>query len=54
MCIPYCGGRSSDEFTEDQWLEVGRLIGRSHAVGAVHSAKERMVLAPNHSTQQSG
>jgi Ser/Thr protein kinase RdoA (MazF antagonist) len=48
--FPYCGGRSSDEFTEDQWLEVGRLIGRSHAVGAVHPAKERMVLAPNHST----
>ena len=50
--FPYCGGRSSDEFTEDQWLEVGRLIGRSHAVGAVHSAKERMVLAPEISTQQ--
>lgn len=50
--FPYCGGRSSDEFTEDQWLEVGRLIGRSHAVGAVRPAKERMVLAPEQSTQQ--
>jgi Ser/Thr protein kinase RdoA (MazF antagonist) len=49
--FPYCGGRSSDEFTEDQWLEVGRLLGRSHAVGAVHPAKDRMVLAPQHSTQ---
>jgi len=52
FCVfSYCGGRSSDEFTEDQWLEVGRLIGRSHAVGAVHPAKDRMVLAPEHSTQ---
>jgi len=49
--FPYCGGRSSDEFTEDQWLEVGRLIGRSHAVGAVHPAKNRMVLAPECSTR---
>ncbi len=49
--FPYCGGRSSDEFTEDQWLEVGRLLGRTHAVGAVHPAKDRMVLTPQHSTQ---
>ncbi len=49
--FPYCGGRSSDEFTEDQWLEVGRLIGRSHAVGSVHPAKNRMVLAPDRSTR---
>jgi len=50
--FPYCGGRSSDEFTEDQWLEVGRLLGRCHAVGAVHPSRERMVLAPKHSTRQ--
>ena len=50
--FPYCGGRSSDEFTEDQWLEVGRLIGRSHAVGAVHAAENRVQMAPDHSTRQ--
>lgn len=50
--FPYCGGRSSDEFTEDQWLEVGRLIGRTHAVGAVHPSRERMIMAPEHSTRQ--
>ncbi len=49
---PYCGGRSSDEFTEDQWHEVGRLLGRCHAVGAVHPSRERMILAPEHSTRQ--
>jgi Ser/Thr protein kinase RdoA (MazF antagonist) len=49
---PYCGGRSSDEFTEDQWLEVGRLLGRCHAVGAVHPSRDRMILAPDHSTRQ--
>lgn len=49
--FPYCGGRSSDEFTEEQWLEVGRLLGRSHAIGAVHPAKNRLVLSPNQSTR---
>jgi Ser/Thr protein kinase RdoA (MazF antagonist) len=50
--FPYCGGRSSDEFTEDQWLEVGRLLGRTHAVGAVHPSRERMIMKPECSTRQ--
>ncbi len=41
-----CGGRSSDEFTEEQWLEIGRLLGRTHAVGAVHSAGDRVQMVP--------
>ncbi len=48
--FPRCGGRSSDEFTEDQWLEIGRLLGRSHAVGAVHGAKDRVIMTPDHLT----
>ena len=49
--FPRCGGRSYDEFNEDQWLEIGRLIGRSHAVGAVHASRDRIIMEPNHSTK---
>jgi Ser/Thr protein kinase RdoA (MazF antagonist) len=29
-CFPRYGGRSIDEFSEDQWVQVGRIIGRLH------------------------
>jgi Ser/Thr protein kinase RdoA (MazF antagonist) len=44
------GGRSHDEYSDDQWLEIGRLLGRIHSVGAVRSARHRVVMAPDHST----
>ncbi len=50
-CFPKCGGRSYDEYSEDQWLELGRLIGRVHAVGATHLPQDRITMAPGHSTQ---
>ena len=50
--FPRCGGRSYDEFNEDQWLEIGRLLGRSHAVGAVHPSRERITMLPDHSTSE--
>jgi Ser/Thr protein kinase RdoA (MazF antagonist) len=50
--FPRCGGRSYDEFNEDQWLEIGRLLGRSHAVGAVHDSHDRITMLPNHSTKE--
>ena len=49
--FPKCGGRSVDEFTEDQWLQLGRLLGRVHTVGAAGSAKNRIVMAPGRSTR---
>ncbi len=49
--FPRCGGRSYDEFNEDQWLEIGRLLGRSHAVGAVHPSSDRITMLPGQSTQ---
>jgi len=49
--FPRCGGRSYDEFSEDQWLEIGRLLGRCHATGAVHQAKDRITMLPTHSMQ---
>lgn len=50
--FPRCGGRSYDEFTEEQWLEIGRLLGRSHAVGSIHPASDRITMLPEHSTSE--
>jgi len=49
--FPRCGGRSYDEFNEDQWLEIGRLLGRSHAVGAIHPSRDRVTMLPGRSTK---
>lgn len=49
--FPKCGGRSVDEFSEDQWLELGRLLGRVHNVGAAGAAENRVVMTPNRSTR---
>jgi len=48
--FPKCGGRSIDEFTEDQWLQLGRLLGRVHQVGEMSKAKHRLIMAPHKST----
>lgn len=44
------GGRSHDEYNDEQWLEIGRLLGRIHSVGAVRAARHRLTMAPEHST----
>ena len=49
--FPKKSGRSSDEFTDDQWEEIGRLLGRVHAVSATQSASNRIVMTPNQSTR---
>jgi Ser/Thr protein kinase RdoA (MazF antagonist) len=49
--FPKCGGRSFDEYTDDQWLELGRLLGRTHAVGATHPPRDRVILSPDRSTR---
>lgn len=48
--FPKCGGRSSDEFTDDQWLQIGRLLGRVHQVAETGKAKNRITMAPRQST----
>ena len=48
--FPRCGGRSSDEFSEAQWLEIGRLLGRCHSIGAIHPAPNRIRMLPDQST----
>ena len=43
---PRCGGRLVDEYTDEQWLELGRLLGRVHAAGATGNAAGRNRLHP--------
>ena len=50
--FPKTGGRSFDEYTADQWLELGRLLGRTHNVGALRAPRDRPCLAPDRSTRQ--
>jgi Ser/Thr protein kinase RdoA (MazF antagonist) len=48
--FPKKGGRSFDEYNDDQWLELGRLLGRTHAVGCGRKPQDRVTLAPDQST----
>ena len=48
---PRCGGRLVDEYTEEQWLELGRLLGRVHRVGASRQATKRNRLHPEQTTR---
>lgn len=50
--FPKCGGRSVDEFTDDQWLQLGRLIGRMHQVGETAVASHRVTMGPDDSSSQ--
>ncbi|MEW6501831.1 MAG: serine/threonine protein kinase [Thermodesulfobacteriota bacterium] len=49
--FPKCGGRSFDEYADEQWLEIGRLLGRVHAVGAGRTPHGRIVMRPDRSTR---
>ena len=50
--FPKKSGRSFDEYTDDQWLELGHLLGRTHSVGAGRSPVDRITMAPDESTRQ--
>ncbi|MEP7217738.1 MAG: serine/threonine protein kinase [Bacteroidota bacterium] len=43
-------GRSCDEPTDNQWEELGRLLARVHAVGAIHPPRNRITMTPGRST----
>lgn len=49
--FPKRGGRSVDEFSDHDWLQIGRLLGRIHAVGARRRCKARLVMTPEASTR---
>ncbi|MDA0323646.1 MAG: serine/threonine protein kinase [Verrucomicrobia bacterium] len=49
---PKKGGRVCDEPSDDEWKQLGRLIGRMHQVGVAGSADHRIRMHPNESTEQ--
>ncbi len=50
--FPKRGGRPLDEPAFELWPQLGRLIGRMHAVGARHLPRHRIVIHPRHSTRE--
>jgi len=48
--FPRKGGRCVDEFTDEQWLAVGMLLGRMHLVGAHRTPQARNRLHPGVTT----
>ncbi len=49
--FPRCGGRLVDEYSVEQWLELGRLLGRLHAVGTLQEAPGRNRLHPDQTSR---
>ncbi len=47
--FPRMGGRPCDEPGRNEWLQIGRLIGRIHQVGARRAAAHRIMLDPRQS-----
>jgi len=50
--FPKRGGRSVDEFDDEQWLQLGRLLGRVHAIGEGKACRFRPLMSPTASTRQ--
>jgi len=50
--FPKCGGRSFDEYDDEQWLQLGRLLGRVHSTGETRKAEHRICMSPGDSTSQ--
>lgn len=48
---PRCGGRLVDEYRDEQWFELGRLLGRLHAVGRTGAAPDRVRLHPEETSR---
>ncbi len=49
--FPRKGGRLVDEYSDDQWLELGRLLGRTHLVGAARLPGDRPRMVPWETTR---
>ena len=49
--FPKLGGRICDELNQEQWIEVGRLLGRVHQVGSEYIAEHRITMSPSESAQ---
>jgi Ser/Thr protein kinase RdoA (MazF antagonist) len=49
--FPRMGGRPCDEPSRSEWLQIGRLLGRIHQVGARQPAASRLALDPRKSSR---
>ena len=49
--FPKKWGRNVDEYNDDQWLELGHLLGRTHTVGEKLRPKDRLTMTPEKSTR---
>lgn len=49
--FPRMGGRACDEPSRAEWLQIGRLIGRIHQIGAHRVAENRLTLDPRNSSR---
>lgn len=47
---PKRGGRNYDGESEDDWIRLGRLVGRVHSVARSEGARARMVCTPGQSS----
>ena len=50
--FPKKGGRAIDELNQNQWIEVGRLLGRVHSVSETIQEKQRILWTPDVATKQ--
>ncbi len=50
--FPKKGGRPMDSPSQNEWVHLGRLIARMHAVGAQRKPRDRVRLHPSHSTME--
>ena len=44
---PKMGGRALDEFTQDGWIQLGRLLGRFHALSQTQQVSSRIKWHPD-------
>ncbi len=49
--FPKKWGRNVDEYNDDQWLELGHLLGRTHTVGETLHPQDRLTMNPEKSTR---
>jgi len=48
--FPKKGGRFICEYSEEQWLELGRLLARTHSIGQLRLPRDRITIHPGSST----
>lgn len=48
--FPKKGGRFVSEYHEEQWLELGRLLARTHVVGELKMPRDRVTIHPRATT----